>query len=443
MSPSAYTRGHTQAIFYTLQYLVYLKEIRADVLNSYDAYVYEFSKARQIGSLDRAGVLYPKARVMNHSSQAIAEAPNVIGFDPFPKFVDFLLQRAGLVEDRSVVRAFCVIRLPVKFPAMTLEEKRILVTGATGFIGGHLARRLALDERARVTGTGRDLEKASHLDGSGVLLRKLEITDRAAVRELVQGQDIVFHLVVAPGTSTLDVAQQVNVSAAEDLVREAAAAGVSRFVHISSVAAYGPPNQPVIREDCPLDVEQSARYGRTKALGELAVQKAASDLGLELAIIRPGMVYGPRGWSWTVNLFKLVKKGVPVILGDGTGFAQLVYIDNLLDGMILAGTKPEAVGQSFNFVDEPLPWKELFAYYGAMCGRKPRRLPLWLFRGIAIFVLPFLGRTESIDDILTFYTSQSFYPTEKAEKLLEYQPRVSLDKGMRRTEEWLREAGYL
>jgi len=144
-----------------------------------------------------------------------------------------------------------------------------------------------------------------------------------------------------------------------------------------------------------------------------------------------------------LRFFKLVKRGVPVILGDGTGHAQPVYIDNLLDGMILAGTWPEAVGQSFNFVDRPLPWKELFAYYGAMCGRKPRRLPLWLFRGIAAFFLPFLGRTESIDDILTFYTAQTFYPTSKAERLLGYSPRETLEEGMRVTEEWLREEGYL
>lgn len=124
---------------------------------------------------------------------------------------------------------------------MLLENKRILVTGATGFIGGHLAQRLALDEGAKVTGTGRDLEKATHLNGLGIQLQKLEITDTVAVHEIVQGQDIVFHLVAAPGTSPPDVAQEVNVSAAESLVREAAAAGVSRFVHISSMAAYGPP----------------------------------------------------------------------------------------------------------------------------------------------------------------------------------------------------------
>jgi RimK-like ATP-grasp domain len=70
MSPSAFKRGHTQAIFGTLPYLAYLKEIGANVLNGYDAYVYEFSKARQLGLFERLGLRYPRARVINHSSQA-------------------------------------------------------------------------------------------------------------------------------------------------------------------------------------------------------------------------------------------------------------------------------------------------------------------------------------------------------------------------------------
>src|SRR5919202_5767647 len=74
MSPSAFKRGHTQAIFGTLPYLAYLKEIGANVLNGYDAYVYEFSKARQLGLFERLGLRYPRARVINHPSQAPAAA---------------------------------------------------------------------------------------------------------------------------------------------------------------------------------------------------------------------------------------------------------------------------------------------------------------------------------------------------------------------------------
>ncbi len=74
MSPSAFTRGHGQAIFHTLQYLHYLKRIGANVLNGYDAYVYEFSKANQVGLLNRLGLRYPQARVINHPSQAPAAA---------------------------------------------------------------------------------------------------------------------------------------------------------------------------------------------------------------------------------------------------------------------------------------------------------------------------------------------------------------------------------
>ena len=74
MSPSAFKRGHTQAIFATLPYLAYLKEIGANVLNGYDAYVYEFSKARQLSLFERLGLRYPRARVINHPSQAPAAA---------------------------------------------------------------------------------------------------------------------------------------------------------------------------------------------------------------------------------------------------------------------------------------------------------------------------------------------------------------------------------
>ncbi len=155
------------------------------------------------------------------------------------------------------------------------------------------------------------------------------------------------------------------------------------------------------------------------------------------------MVFGPRGRSWTINMFKLIKRGLPVIFGDGDGHAHPIYIDNLVDGLILAASRPEAAGQAFNFMDQAMPWRQFLGYYGQMCGKKPRRLPLFMARIVLALVKPFIGRTESTEALLAFYTNKSVFSTAKAEQLLAYRRRISIEEGMAQTEAWLREAGYL
>ncbi|UCG23079.1 MAG: NAD(P)-dependent oxidoreductase [Chloroflexota bacterium] len=326
---------------------------------------------------------------------------------------------------------------------MSLRGKRILVTGATGFIGRSLALRLAGEEGARVTGASRRPELAGPLAEAGVAYKSLDMADFDSLDRALEGQEIVFNLAVAPGTSTEELAQRVNIDAVQHLVRQAATVGVKRIVHFSSMAAYGPPGAPIVTEDLALDTEQAALYGRTKALGDIRARQVAEEIGQELTVIRPGMVFGPRGRSWTVNLFKLVKRGVPAIFGDGTGHAQPIYVENLIDGLILAADRPEAAGQAFNFVDQPLPWRDFLGYYGAMCGRQPRRLPLGLARIALTLVKPFIGRTESTGALLAYYTNNSVYPTTGAEQSLGYRRRFSVEEGMAHTEAWLRESGYL
>ncbi len=170
---------------------------------------------------------------------------------------------------------------------MPLEEKRILVTGATGFIGGRLAERLALEYRAIVTGAGRDLEKVGWLDEAGVRLQRFEMLESSSFADLLAGHEIVFHLAVASGSSKPGVAQQVNVEAVAELIRASAKAGVKRFVHVSSMAVYGPPEGEVITEEQPLDTTQRALYGRTKALGEMLVMDTTRDVCLLWRHVRP------------------------------------------------------------------------------------------------------------------------------------------------------------
>jgi len=326
---------------------------------------------------------------------------------------------------------------------MSLNGKRVLVTGATGFIGQRLSQRLAQEERAQVTGISRRPQRAGPLKEAGVAYVQADLADFSAIDRILAGQQIVFNLAVSPGTSSEEASQHLNVAAVEYLVRQSATAGVERVVHFSSIAAYGPPRETVMAEHLALDTKQKARYGRTKALGEIRAREVGREVGQDVTVIRPGMVFGPRGRTWTINLFKLVKRGLPVILGDGNGHAHPIYVDNLIDGLLLAATRPEAAGEAFNFVDEALPWREFLGYYGAMCGRTPRRLPLGLARIILGLVKPFIGRTEPTESLLAFYTNRSVYPFSKAEHLLGYRPRITIRQGMAFTEDWLREEGYL
>jgi nucleoside-diphosphate-sugar epimerase len=327
---------------------------------------------------------------------------------------------------------------------MSLAGKRVLITGATGFVGAHLAQRLAANG-ALVTGTGRNLEAVSYLRNAGVRLHHASLLDFATMERLLANQDIVFHaaawLNVRHGS--IDQAWAVNVYATQMLVKAAAAAGVNRVVYLSSIMAYGPPRCDVMSEEKPLGLAQRNVYGRTKAEGEQRALEVAAACGLDLVVIRPGMVYGPGSTGWTVRMVRLVKYGVPVIFGNGTGHAYPVYIDNLVDALLLAATEARAPGQAYNMVDETITWQRWFDSYAAMANVTPRRVPLWFARlafALAERMPPAIGLSPGL---LAYYTAKATYPHHKAIAHLGFRPAISFEEGMRRSEQWLRTEGYL
>lgn len=322
-----------------------------------------------------------------------------------------------------------------------------MVTGATGFIGGRLACRLATEEGAVVTGTGRSINDVPNLEEAGVSLAYGELLDFPRMRALLEGQDLIFHVAawLGPRHGGRDMAWPLNVFATLNLLRGAAAAGVTRFIHTSSIAAYGPPapGTEVLTEATPVDPRQAGIYGRTKAEGELKALALAQEVGLELVIVRPGMVYGPGSYSWSKRMVQLLQNRVPVIFGEGNGLAYQVFIDNLVDGMILAAKAPSAAGEDFHFVDPQVTWWEWFGAYGAMCGCSPVQIPLWLSR-LLLRVGERLPLGLSIDrDLLRFYTAGTRYSMEKAQRLLGYQLEVDFAEGMARTQAWLHKEGHL
>lgn len=328
--------------------------------------------------------------------------------------------------------------------AGALRDVPVLVTGASGFIGGRLAERLAAVEGARVTGAGRTFRDDAALRGAGVELRQADLRDRAAMERLCEGKQIVFHLAawLMRGKGGDEGAHAVNVDATRALAEAAAAAGARRFVLASTIAAYGLPPVDDIDESVPIDVGQRDLYGRTKALGELAARDVAARTGLSVTIARPAMVYGPGSPGWTIGMLRLVQRGVPVLFGD-EGNAYPVYIDDVVDALLLAATREEADGEAFNVSDASVDWPTFFGYYGKMCGKRARRVPMPVARAIA-------WTNERLDlgipltvDRLDTYVRPLRYPAGKAERLLGWRPRVALDEGMRRSEAWLREAGLL
>lgn len=321
----------------------------------------------------------------------------------------------------------------------------VLVTGASGFIGGRLAEVLA-QGGTKVTGCGRRFSEEASLRAAGVEVAQADLRDREAMARLCEGRQVVYHVaawLLQRGKGGEDEARAINVDATRALAEEAAAAGVRRLVLVSSVAVYGLPATDEIDESVALDVTQADVYGRTKAQGELAAQEVAARTGLELAIVRPAMVYGPRSAGWTVAMLKLVRKGVPVLFGDASGYAFPVYVDDVVDMLRRCGARPEARGEAFNASDASVTWAQFFGYYGRMCGRRPRRVPLPMAKGLAYAnEWLSLGLPLSVER-LRYYVRRLRVRTEKAQRLLGWQVQVPIDEGMRRSEEWLRRSGRL
>ena len=324
-----------------------------------------------------------------------------------------------------------------------LQEKRVLVTGATGFIGGRLAQRLATEEGAIVTGTGRSLDKVPFLKET-VTLKKIDLLDELGMREAMTGQDVVFHVAAWLGREGGDEkAYAFNVTATEVIVRLAKELSVGRIVLVSSISAYGWPQRTDVDESHPLDVEQWETYGRTKAIGEISGLKLAKELGVELTVVRPGMVYGPRSEGWSVGMLKLVQRGTPVIFGDGLGHTYPIFIDNLVDGMLLTAVHPQAVGEAYNMVEPAITFNQFFGHYGDMCNQKPRRLPYWAASSLVVINKLFNLKLPINRDRIKRYKLKVQYPATKAETQLGYKIRTSIPDGMAQTEAWFKEVGML
>lgn len=328
---------------------------------------------------------------------------------------------------------------------IAIADSEVLVTGASGFVGGHLARALA-SAGSRLRVLARTSSDLSALEGTPFQRVDGDLSDPVSLVDAVQGVHYIFHAGGLIKARTDDEFIRVNGEGTKNLAAaaKAHAPDLRRFVYVSSMAAAGPG-----RELQPMDetspVKPITPYGASKRLGEKWLQ----SFDLLWTIVRPPAVYGP-GDRGMLQIFRIVARHIRPALGRD-GILSVVYVDNLVDGLIQAALRPEAVGQIFYVADDPpVGRRELTRMIQSAFDTwaVPVRFPGWIVRlaarisgaAAAGFGQSALFDAHKADELLATNWACRI---DKARLLLRYEPRTATSDGLKRTVAWYRQAGWV
>jgi nucleoside-diphosphate-sugar epimerase len=246
----------------------------------------------------------------------------------------------------------------------TLRGKRVLVTGATGFIGGRLVEHLVRAEGAEVRALVRNFANAPRLARFAVEMVPGDLMAPDALARAVDGCDVVFHCAYGNGGDE-SARRNVTVKGTELLLDAALQHKVRRVVHTSTFSVYGDPPSGDLDEQASRTYTGSA-YGDSKIDAEkLALSYCAK--GLSVAVVQPTIVYGPFGSTWTVKPLQQLSTGRVILVNGGAGLCNAVYVDDVVAAMLRAAVLDQAHGESF-LVSGPSPitWAEYFARHAAL-----------------------------------------------------------------------------
>lgn len=320
----------------------------------------------------------------------------------------------------------------------------VLVTGAGGFVGGRLAGRL-VELGVPVRAIVRGAEQTRRLRARGIQAVLGDLRHPDSLAGAVRDCRVVFHCAAWMGRPfTREAALAVNVVGTRHLVQASLDAGIARFVHVSTISVYGPTTVDTIDEQTAL--WPLGLYRETKIGAEREVE-AAQRRGLAAVILRPGQIFGPDDTGWSPSAIRWLRRGLPLIVDGGHGFCYPIYVENLVDALLAAGSADEAVGQVLNLADGDVPWRDFFGYYAMMAGRRLRSAPSWVVRAITLGAETVTAvtrrparwcRTE-----MGYLLRRSRFSTAQARAVLGWGPRVPMREAMSRTEAWLRRSGLL
>ncbi len=323
-----------------------------------------------------------------------------------------------------------------------------MVTGATGFTGSHLARAL-LKRGAHVRALVRDRSRASKLAEAGAEIVEGDLKSYETLTRAVEGASIIFNVAALFRQAKFPESEYfaVNAEAPRSIVQLAASAGVCRVVHCSTIGVHGATNGRPVDEDAPF--QPGDVYQASKLAGEVGAREEADQLGVPLTIVRPASIYGP-GDRRLLKMFSGVARRRFPMIGSGNVQLHPAYVDDVVDGMLLAATRDEAIGRTYILGGaKSLSLNELVRTIAELAGVPPPRIhiPVWPVLAAATLCeaicVPLRIEPPLYRRRVAFFTKSRSFDISRARRELGYEPRFSWQEGAERTLTWYRAAGWL
>jgi len=326
-----------------------------------------------------------------------------------------------------------------------------LITGATGFLGGHLAQRLVA-EGYSVRCLARAGSDTTALDALDVELAVGDLTEPTSLERAVHGCRYVFHCgALVSDWATVEEITRVNVQGTRALLDACVRLSVARVIHLSTTDIYGYPGLTAVDEN---HVGSRFRnwYAQTKLAAEAEVRRAEQEHGLGVVILRPATIYGPGSTEVIGEIARAIVGGHMLLINGGHAVAGLCYVENVVDAAVLAARSERAAGEAFNVTDGlGVTWRE-FAdglATGLRCSPPRWSLPFWLANAIGFSLehgYRLLRRTSGLKTkallsrqaVAVLGIDQDF-SNHKLRKTLGWEPRVDYATGLAQTVAWLQD----
>jgi nucleoside-diphosphate-sugar epimerase len=323
----------------------------------------------------------------------------------------------------------------------------VLVTGATGFIGPHLTKRL-VREGYHVRALVRPVTDASSLEALGVEIVRGDVRDPGAVGRAVANCQLVFHLAARTSHGDLPAKEiySINVEGTANVARAAVQAGVARLVLASTARVYGIIKNRAVDERTP--VKPDSAYPESKARAEQTALSHHARDGLPVVVARVTSVFGPGSKTW-LGLFQAVAAGRFRLIGSGDNYHHPGDISDIVEGLCLCGTVKGVEGRTYIITgDEPLPLRAMIRLIQDELGvtvsrRAVPAAPLRLYKLLNDVVGACGGGRLPRFDRVEFFLNDRIFDQSRARDELGYTPKVSLKEAIHRTAEWYREQGHL